>query len=392
MRSPGFFAVLLLLGACLTACGTGDGLVALAAQSPPVVRVQLGAQRPSARLRIAGGWEATGLSGRGWRDAGSNLETTLSAGPDGISVGRTSTGATALRVRPQWAFTLDALAFRGDLIVRAADGRLPFVNELDLETYTAGVIVNEMGPDRTPAAYRTQAVAARSYAYMAATVDPGPFASRHLFDDEHSQVYKGLYVWPESRTTIEDLERWTRETRGVILTWRGRPFPTYYSSTCGGHTCDPATSGLDAGGASDVLRGVPCWYCTGSKYFSWTQVVPTDTLLEGLRPRGIVGPVSNLEITRTGPGGRASEVTVTFGPRGARKVVPAGEIRGIGRLKSARWSAPHATGAGWEFAGYGFGHGVGMCQMGAIEMGKRGFSESDILRYYYPGAEFTRVY
>jgi stage II sporulation protein D len=381
-------AVALLAGTLAAGCGG----TSLAAQAPPMVRVELGRPRASAALRIAGPWRVEDDAGRGFRDSGFDLSTTLGAYGGGVTFRDASTRASTLRVRVDSTFTLDALTYHGDLIVRVEGEKLTFVNELDLETYVAGVIVNEMGPDRTPAAYRAQAVAARSYAYRAATVDPGPTAARHLYDDERSQVYKGLFLWPGSATTTPELEGYVRETRGVILTWRGRPFPTYYSSTCGGHTCDCATSALDPGGAAEVLRGVPCWYCGDSKYFSWTQVVPTNTLLEGLKPRGIVGPLTNLEVTKTGPGGRASEVTVTFGPRGARKVVPAGEIRGIGRLKSARWSAPQASGDGWQFSGYGFGHGVGMCQMGAIEMGRRGFSDSDILRYYYPGAEFTRLY
>ena len=46
----------------------------------------------------------------------------------------------------------------------------------------------------------------------------------------------------------------------------------------------------------------------------------------------------------------------------------------------------------FSFSGAGWGHGVGMCQWGAMEMARRGFSEVEILRWYYPGAAFTRVY
>ena len=47
---------------------------------------------------------------------------------------------------------------------------------------------------------------------------------------------------------------------------------------------------------------------------------------------------------------------------------------------------------GFVIKGRGWGHGVGMCQVGAIEMGKKGASETEILRYYYPGIAFTKVY
>ena len=52
----------------------------------------------------------------------------------------------------------------------------------------------------------------------------------------------------------------------------------------------------------------------------------------------------------------------------------------------------HATGGAIEIDGAGWGHGVGMCQWGAIEMGRKGATETEILRYYYPGVSFTKVY
>jgi stage II sporulation protein D len=42
--------------------------------------------------------------------------------------------------------------------------------------------------------------------------------------------------------------------------------------------------------------------------------------------------------------------------------------------------------------GRGWGHGVGMCQVGCREMARKGLTEAEILRYYYPAADFTRIY
>jgi stage II sporulation protein D len=181
----------------------------------------------------------------------------------------------------------------------------------------------------------------------------------------------------------------------VVLTWHGEPFPTYYASTCGGHTTEAATSGLDPAGAFEPLMGVPCKYCTSSKYFTWTETVPVARLVDGLKSRGVAAPITHLEWSKKGRGDWVAEVTVTFGPANAprKKVVPGHDFRTAAGLRSMHIDSVTADADGnLKFDGRGWGHGVGMCQVGAQEMGRKGFAADQILRYYYPGAEFTRLY
>lgn len=387
-----FLALLPLLAA---GCGDGEP-ISLSNIAPPTIRVLLGEEREQATLGIADDWKAWSEDKRPYLDSGSNLVTTVSAGPDGIVLRGIATGSSALRIRPASAFTLDAVgartAYRGELIVRRKGAKLQFINELDLETYVAGVIVNEIGDGQAPSAYRAQAVVARSYANSRVRENPGaPF---HVYDSERSQVYRGVSLPRNGVTTIPELMQRTAETRGVILTWHSEPFPTYYFSTCGGHTTQAGTAQLDAGGATEPLVGVPCKYCETSKYFRWTENVEVEKLTTNLKPWGVRAPITGIDWTRFGNGAWVAQVTITYGPNGAKKVLPGLDFRRAAGLRSMRIESatPSADGTTLVVKGSGWGHGVGMCQVGCQEMARRSFAADQILRYYYPGAEFTRIY
>lgn len=390
-------ATLALAGLCLAACGDGES-ISLASIAPPTIRVQLGDERESASLAIADAWEAFSEDKNPFADRGSNLVTTVAAGATGILLHDRPTGTNQIRIRIHagGAFTLDAVgtrtAYRGDLIVRRKGGRLQFINELDLETYVAGVIVNEIGDAQAPSAYRAQSVVARTYAMT--RVRENPNAAFHVYDSQQSQVYRGVSLPRGGVITVDELAQRTAETRGVILTWHSEPFPTYYFSTCGGHTTEVSTPPLPSGGATEPLLGVPCKYCESSKYFRWTENVDVGKLTDALKPWGVRAPITGIDWTKVGRGSWVAEVTVTYGPSGAKKVLGGLDFRRAAGLRSMciESATPSADGGTLVVRGKGWGHGVGMCQVGCQEMARRGFAADQILRYYYPGAEFTRVY
>ena len=387
--------LLALLPLLSTGCGDHER-ISLSNIAPPTIRVLLGDEREQATLGIADDWKAYSEDKRPYLDGGSNLVTTVSAGADGIVLRGVATGSSVLRIRPASAFTLDAVgartAYRGELIVRKKGAKLQFVNELDLETYVAGVIVNEIGDGQAPSAYRAQAVVARSYGNSRIRENPG--AAFHVYDSERSQVYRGVSLPKGGVTPFPELLQRTAETRGVILTWHSEPFPTYYFSTCGGHTTQAGTAQLAPGGATEPLVGVPCRYCESSKYFRWTESVDVEKLTTNLKPWGVKAPITGIDWTKMGNGAWVAEVTITCGANGTKKVLPGFDFRRAAGLRSMRIESatPSANGATLVVKGSGWGHGVGMCQVGCQEMARRSFAADQILRYYYPGAEFTRIY
>jgi stage II sporulation protein D len=388
MRRSWLLALLLLVG-----CGNEAARPLLAATAPPKVRIRLQRRAPRYVLSFRDqAWEILSAGGPPFiRRARTDMEVTLQAGPRGVALGPEDTGASVLRIRGEKWFTVNGTRYPGDLVVYLDGGGVRLVNETDLEGYVAGVIGNEMAPGAPPAAYRAQAVAARTYAWIRLQ-DTSRARDFDLYDDQASQVYTGLD--PRYDADPREMREHALKTAGVILTWRSQPFPAYYSSTCGGHTTDPRTSQLDPGGAAVVLRGVRCDFCRKSSRFAWTRTVTDEDLVAGMkrRRRPISLPIHAIEVTRKGAGGWAAEVTITYGPDRRKKTLPGTEFRSACHLDSHHIKAIRRTKGAWEIQGRGWGHGVGLCQMGAVGMAEQGFSESEILSWYYPGSVLTRVY
>lgn len=380
----------------LAGCGEGRAGPPLAALTAPTIRVRLGKPRARASLRlVAGPWQIVGEGGRPFTLAeGRALELALTPSGAGIALGGRDTGATALRVRPGTAYGLDDDAYLGTLLVRREGANLLLVGESDLETYVAGVIPNEAAPGAPPATLRAQAVVSRTYAYLKCTAAGADGQAFHVFDTESSQVYRGTTVRSDFGSTLPQLLQRTAETRGVVLTWQSRPFPTYFASTCGGHTTEATTSELDPAHAAEPLRGVPCGFCATSPKYRWTKRVSDEDLVAGLKRRNlpVLAPLRSLVVTQEGRGGWVKQVTIAYGPNDATRTVPGTQLRSAAGLLSHHLLAVRRVDGGFEFDGAGWGHGVGLCQWGAYEMGRRGFGETDMLRAYYPGASFTRVY
>jgi stage II sporulation protein D len=142
--------------------------------------------------------------------------------------------------------------YRGALEARVdKGGRLRIINTLELEEYLRGVVPNEMGPGVYPEleALKAQAVAARTYI----VANLGQFSENgyDVCDSASCQVYKGA----GSEHPLTDQA--VAETRGLVLSYDGRPINALYTSTCGGHTEDGALIFPEEKGP--YLKGVPCY-------------------------------------------------------------------------------------------------------------------------------------
>lgn len=394
-RRRALLTLALLVGGLLPACGDVYDLPALAAGEVPTIRVLLGGRkRRQATLRIVGqAWVVTSEGGQAFTRRGrGDVNALVRAGARGIAIGPDDTGATILRVHPDRHFELEGIRYAGDLLLRREQDRIRFVNEVDVETYVTGVIPNEMAPQASAAAYRAQAVAARTYGWIRVSAPGAAGRPWHVTDDQSSQVYTGLD--PRYEVRYAPMVEHAASTAGVVLTWKSRPFPAYYSSTCGGHTTDARTSLLDPDGATGPLRGVRCEFCTTSPRYAWNKSVSDADVVAGLkaRNRAIIPPVHGIEVTRRGAGGWAAEVSVTYGPKRRVRKLPGPDFRSALRLDSHLITSIVRRPGGFRLEGRGWGHGVGMCQWGAMVMAQRGFSETEILRWYYPGASFSRIY
>src|SRR5262249_21071216 len=313
----------------------------------------------------------------------------------------------------------DDRAFRGRLYVTfATDGSLSVVNALPEDQLLAGIVPSEIFPDAPAEALKAQAVAARDELLA-------KIGTRHLLDPfllcatQHCQVYGG--VTPEDARTSRAVEA----TRGqVLLREGGGLVEAYYSASCGGFgesnenvwgtPPDPSLRGrLDAlgadaaalralaGGITDASIGASLAagerpFCGRGKHAEgrsrWTvrlAAADLDRMIAAEYPQ--VGHVRELHAARRGVSGRIVELLVV-GERGRATV--SGELhirRLLGGLKSSLFIARAET-DGFVLHGAGFGHGVGLCQTGAIGMAQSGFTYAQILEHYFPGSHLRKLY
>lgn len=330
--------------------------------------------------------------------------------PDGEEV-VTSTGERGRRLRLRARrdgepISVDGRPYRGIVDVYPVPGHeLVVVNQLDLETYLRGVVPVEIGPRREDeaAAIRAQAVAARTYAV--ANLGRRDSLGFDVFGNVQDQVYRGREA-ERARVT-----RAIRATEGEILVHRGRPIRAYYHSTGGGHTARVS----DVWNLPDApyLRPVSDrrpdggYYCDASPRFRW-QERWSPSQLQAAVGGGLaeyfgvdsadVGRIRSVEVLGRTPRGRISRLEVRT--EGGRWVVTKNDIRSVLRtpderlLRSTRFrvEADPDGEAGLRLAGRGYGHGIGMCQWGAIGRAREGQGYREILTHYYPGAEVRTAY
>ena len=271
--------------------------------------------------------------------------------------------------------------YRGKIAVeKLADGSFRAVNHVGLEDYLRGVVGGEMPADSPAEALGAQAVAARSYVL-------GEIArGKPVFDSVASQVYRGREA--EDPRTDAAVAR----TEGLVLRYQEEIFLAYFHSTCGGHTGDPLPTLGEP--ACPPLRGIPCGYCSekGSKYFRWETEVPFPILDEIVAGQRLGSRIQSLGPGSKDPWGRWMSVRLVGNQKEGtmrgdlfRAEVNA-RLRDAGNLRSLLITGFEARENAFRFSGGGWGHGVGMCQVGAIEMARLGFSYEQILARYYPGA------
>lgn len=347
-------------------------------------------------------------------------------------------------------------AFRGSLILRlSGEGTLAAVNEIAIEDYLESVVSSEMNAHAPFEFLKTHAVLSRSWLLSALEHRrlPGKPAGvqstegeivrwydredHTLFDvcaDDHCQRYHGI-----TKITSEQARDAVRETRGMAITYGGGICDARYSKACGGLTEDfrtawenkdvpyltsisdapaPFSALASERDTANFILSAPDAYCNTrdgallekvlpnfdretTSFFRWTVEYAAEELQAILYEKSgfDFGTLKAIVPIERGPSGRISRLRVT----GSKMGIVVGK-----ELEIRRWlSRSHLyssafvvetsggpTDAPERFMlhGAGWGHGVGLCQIGAAVMAHRGHTSEEIVKHYFRGTEIQRVY
>ncbi|RMG60299.1 MAG: SpoIID/LytB domain-containing protein [Deltaproteobacteria bacterium] len=346
---------------------------------PPPARVKPPVEEPVIRVLVSREYERVTVIPRNVRvlDAGGrpvsppgNPVTVNARGDVLVVEGKVE---PLVRIEGDSPVTIDGDSYSPPLYLVAVGGRVGIVNLVPLERYVSLVLVHEAPGRFKIEALKAIAVAARSYALSMKERRRGePY---DLSGDTFHQLFRG------ERKVESSIAEAVNETRGEVLTFRGRPALAVYHSTCGGRTESArALWGRDI----PYLRSVECGFCTISPRYRWTFEVEREEFLRRLRGEGVRGrTLLDVEITGRSGSGRARSVEVRT-EKGTWDI-PARRIRrrlGLEKIRSLLFRVTVNNGS-VRFDGKGFGHGVGLCQYGAEGMAEEGAGYREILRYYY---------
>ncbi|MCP4650609.1 MAG: SpoIID/LytB domain-containing protein [PVC group bacterium] len=315
-----------------------------------------------------------------------------------------------------WANRTDR-SYRGQMELHPAKDSVNLINAINLEEYLYGVVPSEMSSSWPKGALKAQAVAARSEAYVK--------MGRHKADafdfcsDVHCQAYGGARV--ETKATNNAVD----QTCGQVAMYNNKPIDAIYCNSCGGHTQDNIFANCDPiaylQGRPDYQSELPIWFpmaplemedwlwdkkvpafCNNKKFsrasnFRWMRRYSKRQLEKIINKKLDIGGLLALNILDRSDSShiRCIEIVGTKGKFIVKKELTI--RRTLGSLRSSMFNVDtklnkKGQAEAFLFYGGGWGHAVGMCQVGAATMAQNGYSYKDILKFYYKGIEIKELY
>jgi stage II sporulation protein D len=281
---------------------------------------------------------------------------------------------------------LPSIAASFPIEIQARENHLFVIAAIPIEEYVTAVLAGESGDFNNDEAMRAMAVAVRTYSTR--------FRGHHgkdgfdFCDTTHCQVPHWKNIPARVRAAV-------KATQGEVLWFSGAPIETYYHQNCGGMVA--ASSEVWPTVRESYLRGHPDPFCLAASQLKWETSIPVEDLDGALRDSGIDPPGhwTGLAIVSRSASGRAKRLRLEGG-KSPVTVISASTFRyavdralGWNKIRSdlydIRNSGDHVL-----FSGRGAGHGVGLCQAGAEEMGREGKTYREILSFYYPGTQLNK--
>ena len=321
------------------------------------------------------------------------------------------------------------------------DGTKTAINTLDVEDYLTSVITSEMSATSSIELLKAHAVISRSWLLR-------PILSNHKFEilnhkfeitntrrviwyerdahvgfdvcaDDHCQRYEGITRRDEHPEAAKRVREAVEATRGMVLvdpTENDAICDTRFYKCCGGRTELFETAWADR--HYRYLESVECTYCNTKDarvlrqvlnnydqetqdFYRWTVRYTAAELAEIVREKSGIdfGEIQELRALKRGQSGRIYELEIV----GSKRTMIVGKELEIRKwlsktcLYSSAFEVQRAAAAeqsqpdDFILRGKGWGHGVGLCQIGAAVMADKGYDYKQILAHYYPGAQLRKI-
>ena len=263
--------------------------------------------------------------------------------------------------------------YSGDLQCFPDLGTLVFINICDIEKYISGVVMAEGGAGRNLEYFKTQAIIARTYMYK--------YFGKHksdkynVCDNTHCQAFNGL----SSDTLLNEA---ALDTKGIVILDKDSTLIiSAFSSNCGGETASSEDVWLLK---QPYLKSVADPYCHFSKNAAWRKSFSTTEWFNYLKKSGYTKESEDLSVFNFLQKSRLTDY------KSGSFRIPLRTIRTDLDLRSTFFSV-YSTSDSIILKGRGYGHGVGLCQEGAMVMASKGFTYHEIINFYYTGVFLSDI-
>lgn len=275
--------------------------------------------------------------------------------------------------------------------------RCDVINEIDMESYLATLLAKEMNAKWPVEALKAQAVAARTYALhkIYSKEVSKLYGADVPFDLESSEKHQVSGGFQDETPRTREASVGT--TGEVLVNERGELAPVFFHAKCGGHTRLPEQVWQNP---VHGYQAVECPYCRDHGKVGWSTEISGERLQNFLNwavDKGYFHPKrkphNGEAIAVKDDRWSATRVRISYGNL-STLMEKSVFRRYFGRveMRSNNFHVRYAVTGDLVLEGNGHGHGVGLCQMGALEMAARGFNHKQILAHYFPQMKLVKVY
>lgn len=262
------------------------------------------------------------------------------------------------------------LIYYESLQIGIRSGELKMVNSVGIERYVSRVVQAEVGYGAAEEYYKIQSIICRTYAIR--NLERHALDGFDVCDHEHCQVYSG------SKTPTDIVVKATAATSGlVMLSKENDLILSAFHSNCGGQTANSEDVWKES---RSYLKSVNDTFCLSERSASWTKSMKLEEFKAQLG-------WSNDELA---DGFTWSQPERNKYFKAGSDSLATSKMRRLFRLRSTYFDLTISDGS-VNFTGRGYGHGVGLCQQGAMKMAESGYSYSQILGYYYKGVSLAPI-
>ncbi len=269
---------------------------------------------------------------------------------------------------------LEPRQYDDNLLVSVSFNRILLRNRIQADRYISGVVEAEGGPKAWPEFYKAQSILVRTY--LCDHLKNHETEGFNLCDGVHCQAYHG-------RPVLNPLIReYTKATSGIVALDADSDYITaVFHANCGGETESSGNTWING---KNYLQRVKDPFCKNSASFKWTETIPLNRWVDFLQNQGF-----KIKQIATPTDFNFSQINRKTFYKIGNDSIPLKQIRSEFHLRSTFFSVS-ADKDKVILNGRGFGHGVGLCQDGAIQMAKLGYKYDEILNFYFKNILIVR--